>query len=58
MPSAKVLESKQARVAELSELLKNSVSIVLVDYKGITVEQDTALRSQATGAALLWSYSF
>ena len=44
MPSAKVLESKQARVEELAELLKNSVSVVLVDYKGITVEQDTALR--------------
>lgn len=46
MPSAKVLESKQARVAELSELLKNSVSVVLVDYKGITVEQDTQLRKE------------
>lgn len=44
MPSAKVLESKQARVEELAELLKSSVSVVLVDYKGITVEQDTALR--------------
>ena len=46
MPSAKVLESKQARVAELSELLKNSVSVVLVDYRGITVEQDTKLRKE------------
>ncbi|MBD5142468.1 MAG: 50S ribosomal protein L10 [Oscillospiraceae bacterium] len=46
MPSAKVLESKQARVAELSELFKNSVSVVLVDYRGITVEQDTKLRKE------------
>lgn len=46
MPSAKILESKQARVSELSELFKNSVSVVLVDYRGITVEQDTKLRRE------------
>ncbi len=46
MPSAKVLESKKARVEELTELLKNSVSFVLVDYKGITVADDTKLRRE------------
>ncbi|MDE6088881.1 MAG: 50S ribosomal protein L10, partial [Oscillospiraceae bacterium] len=46
MPSEKILASKQARVAELSELLKKSVAVVLVDYKGITVEQDTQLRKE------------
>ena len=44
MPSAKVLETKKARVDELTELLKGSVSCVLVDYKGISVADDTALR--------------
>ena len=38
MPSEKVLESKKARVAELSDLLKNASAGVIVDYKGITVE--------------------
>ena len=38
MPSAKILETKKARAAELSELVKASCSGVLVDYKGITVE--------------------
>ncbi len=46
MPSAKVLESKKARVEELTEMLKNSVSVVLVDYKGITVADDTKLRKE------------
>ncbi len=46
MPSAKVLESKKARVEELTELLKNSVSCVLVDYKGISVADDTKLRRE------------
>lgn len=44
MPSAKVLEEKKQIVAELAERLKNSAAGVLVDYKGINVEQDTQLR--------------
>ncbi|MBP1572296.1 MAG: 50S ribosomal protein L10 [Oscillospiraceae bacterium] len=44
MPSEKVLLQKQERVAELTELLSNAVAGVIVDYKGITVEEDTALR--------------
>lgn len=44
MPSEKVLEAKKAKVEQLTEVLKNSVSFVLVDYKGITVEEDTNLR--------------
>jgi large subunit ribosomal protein L10 len=44
MPSASVLETKAARVAELEEKLKGTVSLVLVDYRGITVADDTVLR--------------
>lgn len=44
MPSEKVLQSKQAYVAELAEKLKNSACGVIVDYKGITVADDTQLR--------------
>ena len=46
MPSEKILEQKKQQVAELSEKLKNAVTGVIVDYKGITVAQDTALRKQ------------
>ena len=46
MPNAKVLSEKQAIVAELAEKLKNASSGVLVDYKGITVAEDTALRAE------------
>ena len=46
MPSAQVLESKQKIVADLTEKLQNASSAVFVDYKGITVAQDTALRNQ------------
>ena len=46
MPSNAVLEAKKAKVDQLTELIKNSVSGVLVDYKGITVEEDTKLRKE------------
>ena len=44
MPSKSILEQKQAVVAELAELLKNSPAGVLVNYQGITVDADTKLR--------------
>ena len=45
MPNAKVLSEKQAIVEALSERIKSASAGVFVDYKGITVEQDTALRT-------------
>ena len=46
MPNAKVLSEKQAIVEALAERIKNASSGILVDYKGINVEQDTALRTE------------
>ena len=46
MPNAKVLSEKQAIVAALTDTLKAASSGVLVDYKGITVAEDTALRAE------------
>ena len=45
MPSNSILEKKQAVVADLAEKLKGSPAGVLVNYQGITVEDDTALRT-------------
>ena len=46
MPNAKVLESKKAVVGALTGKIKEATSVVFVDYKGINVAQDTALRQQ------------
>ena len=46
MPSAKILEEKQKLVGDLAESIKNAQSGVLVNYCGITVEKDTALRAE------------
>lgn len=47
MSSEAILESKKAIVAEIVEKMKNAEAFVLVDYKGINVEQDTAFRAKA-----------
>jgi large subunit ribosomal protein L10 len=44
MPSEKILAQKKEMVAELTAKLKSSCAGVLVDYKGINVADDTALR--------------
>ena len=46
MPNASVLEMKQQQVASLSEKISAAVTGVLVDYSGITVADDTALRKE------------
>ncbi len=46
MPNAKVLSEKQAVVAELTQRIKGASSGIFVDYKGITVAQDSELRGE------------
>lgn len=52
MPSAKVLEQKKQVVAELIERLNASCAGVIVDYKGINVTDDTALRKELREAGV------
>jgi len=46
MPNAKVLSEKQAIVASLTEKFQNAMAGAIVDYKGVTVAEDTALRNE------------
>ena len=52
MPSEKVLQSKKELVAQLAEKLKNAVAGVVIDYKGINVEQDTKMRKDLREAGV------
>ncbi len=45
MPSTKILEKKIAVTEELTAKIKAAVSGVVVNYQGITVEDDTKLRT-------------
>ena len=55
MPNAKVLSEKQAIVAALTERIKNAEAGVFVDYKGITVAQDTELRAKLRESGVEYS---
>ena len=45
---------KQPIVEEISAQIKDSQSVVLVDYRGLTVEQDTRLRKQLREAGITY----
>lgn len=55
MPSVKVLEEKKAKVAALKERIEGSVAGIIVDYKGITVEDDTKLRKELREAGVQYT---
>ena len=52
MPSEKILSQKKAYVEELAGKLANSVAGVIVDYKGISVADDTKLRRELREAGV------
>ena len=48
------VELKQPIVEEISASIKDAQSVVLVDYRGLTVEQDTRLRKSLREAGLTY----
>jgi large subunit ribosomal protein L10 len=52
MPSKNVLLAKKEQVNELAGKLKAAKGVVLADYRGLTVEQDTKLRKTLREAGI------
>ncbi len=48
------VELKQPIVDEISAYLKDAAGVVLVNYRGLTVEQDTQLRKQLREAGVVY----
>ena len=48
------IELKQPIVEEISAGIKDAQSVVLVDYRGLTVEEDTELRKQLRAAGVVY----
>ena len=48
------IEQRKAYVAEVVEKINNSSSVVLVDYRGINVAQDTAMRKALREAGVTY----
>ncbi len=52
MPSERVLDKKKGIVNELVEKLSSAKAIVIADYRGLTVEQDTEMRRALRNAGV------
>ena len=52
MATERILNEKKAAVSALAEKLKASNAVVLVDYRGIDVADDTALRKELREAGV------
>ncbi len=48
------VELKRPVVEEISESIKDAQSVILIDYRGLTVEQDTRLRKQLREAGVTY----
>ena len=48
------IEQKKPIVEEIKTYIDGAASVVLVDYRGLTVEQDTELRRKAREAGLVY----
>ena len=51
------VEVKKPIVDEIAELLNGAATAVVVDYRGLTVEQDTKLRKQLREAGVVYKYT-
>ena len=52
------VELKQPIVEEISNSIKNAESVVLVNYSGLTVEQDTILRKELREAGVQYKQKY
>lgn len=55
MPSEKILQKKKEVVKELAKRMESSCAGVIVDYKGITVIDDTKLRADLRNAGVKYT---
>ena len=52
MSNVKILENKKTIVANIKEKFEKAQTVVLVDYRGLTVAEDTELRNQLRQAGV------
>ena len=52
MANEKIIQMKAEQVSEVAEKIKRAQSVILFDYRGLTVEQVTALRNEMRKAGV------
>ena len=55
MASTEILKQKAEQVEEIKSKISNAKSVVLINYSGLTVAQDTALRKAMREAGVNYS---
>jgi len=55
MANQSIIAEKAAHVAAIQEKIQNAQSVIIVDYRGYTVEQDTELRNNFRAAGVEYS---
>lgn len=52
MANAKIIAMKAQQVAEIAEKIKRAQSVIICDYRGLTVEEDTKMRQELRNAGV------
>jgi large subunit ribosomal protein L10 len=52
MPNSKILEQKKEAVREMAEKVRSAKAVILADYRGLTVAQDTEMRTALRKAGI------
>ena len=52
MANQQIIAAKEALVAEIVEKIQKSQSVIICDYRGLTVEEDTKMRSELRNAGV------
>ncbi len=52
MANAKIIAMKAQQVTEIAEKIKRAQSVIICDYRGLTVEEDTKMRQELRNAGV------
>ena len=52
LANAKIIAMKAQQVAEIAEKIKRAQSVIICDYRGLTVEEDTKMRQELRNAGV------
>lgn len=55
MANVKIIEAKAARVAQIASDISRAKSVILFDYRGLTVAEDTELRNEMRKAGVTYA---
>lgn len=52
MANSQIIEAKRAMVSEIADKIRRAQSVIICDYRGLTVEEDTKMRAELRNAGV------